>query len=203
MDEQWIQQRAEQPRSLHVLTMYSKLCRLPVMMTVMTPRTMLSAVVAMIILAAASTTASAQIQFDPKHIKECESPLFPWGQTLRQLMDSCAMRGANVSSYRLDGTDTVLDLRLPRIRMNLHVNETGYYKFVIEQVYDADVTAKARHEDILLYLRQWYIRQERYKIYDERYTQKCGGMKQSLWAVTGSENDKPGTMILTFERRPL
>lgn len=145
---------------------------------------------------------TAQIQFDPKHLKECDAPLFPWGQTLRQLMDSCAMRGANVASYRLEGTDTVLDLRLPRIRMNLFINETGYFKFVIEQVYDVDVTAKARHEDVMLYLRQWYVRQERYKIYDERYSQKCNGMKQTLWAVTGTENDKPATMILTFERRP-
>jgi hypothetical protein len=141
----------------------------------------------------------AQPLADPRRIIGCQCPLFEWGQTLQATLDSCLYRGANVSGYRVVEGDTIVDIRMPRLRMFLHINATGYYKYIAEIDFESDPSAWARHEDSMLHLQQTYTRQLRYKIYDETYAAKCDGRRQIMHAISGSKNGYPGVFRLSIE----
>lgn len=136
---------------------------------------------------------------EPKLIVGCQCPLFEWGINLRETLDSCLYRGANVSGYRVVENDTIVDVKMPRLRIYLHINQTGYYKFAAEIDYENDPSAWARHDDAMLHLRQWYSRQLRYKIFDEQHVAKCDGRRQILHGISGSKNGYPGIFRYSIE----
>lgn len=147
----------------------------------------------------AISISNAQPLAEPKLVIGCQCPLFKWGISLRATLDSCLYRGANVSGYRATETDTVVDVKMPRLRIFLHIGKEGYYKFVAEIDYENDESAMARHDDAMLHLRQWYKRQIKYKVFDETHVAKCDDRRQILRAISGGKNGYPGIFRYSIE----
>lgn len=112
--------------------------------------------------------------------------------------------GAFDLSFNVEQGDTSVTARVgPRTKVRFYTTVArGLERIVMEMEFLDERDAQKQHDIALMDLRLWYIRQLRFKMYDEEHMQRCGDFIQTIRATTGKKHDLPKTFRLTWERKP-
>lgn len=156
-----------------------------------------------LVLMLACATGTAQHFQLPWLLKECQMPYVPYGTSAKVILDTMLRGSAKDISYDVVEGDTMVIAKVsPKARAAFYtVKTTGLQKLVVTIQFQSETEAQRQLDVAMLELRNWYVRQIHFKMYDEEHMQKCGDER---WHVRGKAGKKHGllnTFQLTFDRR--
>jgi hypothetical protein len=161
-------------------------------------------ILALLLVLLLSTSAGLAQHFQlPWILKECQMPYAPYGASAKAILDTMLHGGAKDISYDVVDGDTMVIAKVsPKARAAFYtVKSLGMQKIVITMQFQNETEAQRQLDVAMLELRNWYVRQIHFKMYDEEHMQKCGDQQ---WHVRGKAGKKHGllnTFQLTFDLR--